>query len=277
MSIRIFVCAGFISIQFAAGCVFAQLPHSMHGIPSVTGAYSINQVDMNSFTVNPATLARLTSAGISFFGERRYLLKELSDQYINASINVGPGNFGAGIHYTGYSLYNELELRFAHGKKLGEQLDIGLQLHMLVVNMQGYGRVSAPGFEFGLMFHPTQKLHAGLKSRDPFGKKWGKGKDKLVPAVYVFGIGYESSTAFLCSLEFSKEENRPAEASARMQYRPHPSFRIRSGVVLFTGTAWFAVGWIRKNMQLDISSAYHPTLGISPGLQMSFQFLRKEK
>ncbi len=277
MRIRVYVITAILFFHFFSNCVQSQLPNAMQAFSPVTGTYSLQHLDMNSFLVNPASLARLRVSGISFYGERRFQLKELSNYSIVTSLLTNAGNFGTGISYAGNSSYNEMQGFFSYGRKLGDRLDIGAQIHFLKISMQGYGNISAPGFEMGLMFHPTEKIHLGVKARDPIGRKTGKQHSETLPAIYVFGIGYEPSSQFLFSVELTKEENLPALASGRIQYNPHPAISLRSGIALFTNTAWFSFGWGKKNIRVDVSAAYHTQLGVSPGLQLSFEFPPKEK
>lgn len=254
----------------------SQFPYSLHAFPPVTGTYSENQADVNSFRGNAASLARLPFSGLSFYGERPYLIKNLSGFYLNSSVRNGDGGFGLGLHYQGGNYLNQAELSVAYGRPLAASLDIGAEIHYQVLNQAGYTKKNFSGFEIGLLLHPASKFIAGIKIRDPQGYLSDNKQEKL-PSVLVLGLGYEASSQFLFTIEVSREENTSIEASARMQYRPHPSIRFRSGMALKTHTAWFTAGFAHRNLFIDIGAIYHSYLGLTPGIQVSIHFPAKKK
>jgi hypothetical protein len=49
-----------------------------------------------------------------------------------------PGDLGVVVNQRGFSFYKETEAAVAYGRKLGEKLDIGIQLHYLSISVPGY-------------------------------------------------------------------------------------------------------------------------------------------
>lgn len=240
------------------------------------GAYSMNHVDVFSFTANQASLAQLKNSAAGVYGERRFLLSELNNYTATIGLTTNSGNFGVKANYSGFSDYNETQLGLAYGRKMGNKVDIGAQINYQSIRINSYGNASAVSFELGTILHLTDKLHAGLHATNPVGGKFGKDQQEKLSSVYSFGIGYEASDKFLVSTEIQKEEDQPVNVNAGVQYKFIPQLLVRAGMSSATSAAWLGLGLTIKSFRLDVTTSYHPQLGITPGVLMLFNFNRKQ-
>lgn len=230
------------------------------------GAYSLHHVDIFSFTVNPASLAQLKNAAIGVYGERRFLLSELNNYTAAIGLLTNTGNFGLKAGYYGFSDYNETQIGLAYGRKLGSKVDIGVQFNYNGIRIAGYGSATAISFELGTVMHITDKLHAGVHVANPLGGKFGKDQQEKLSSVYTVGLGYDASEKFFISAEIEKEEDQPVNVNAGMQYKILPQLLARIGISTATSSVWTGLGLTIKSLRLDITTSYHPRLGITPGL-----------
>lgn len=234
------------------------------------GAYSINHTDVFSFTANQASLAQIKNASAGIYGEKRFLLEELSLYQLAIALPTASGNFGLKAGYYGFNHYNESQIGFAYGRKLGEKVDIGAQFNYNGVNISGYGNASAINFEIGTLLHLTDKLHAGIHAYNPVGGKLGKSQQEKLVSVYSAGLGYEASNNFFVSAELEKEENQPVNINAGIQYKFLPQLMARAGIATASSNAYFGVGIFLKSFRIDVTAGYHPQLGVTPGLLFLF-------
>ena len=241
------------------------------------GAYSLNHVDVFSFTANQAALAQLKNASAGVYGERRFLLSELNNYTAVIGLPTASGNFAVKANYSGFTDYNETQLGIAYGRKLGSKVDIGAQFNYNAIRIAGYGNASAISFELGTILHVTDRLHAGVHVNNPVGGKFGKDQQEKLSSVYSFGLGYDASEKFLVSVEIEKEENQPVNVNAGMQYKFLPQLLARVGMSSATSTAWLGLGLTLKSFRLDITAGYHPQLGITPGLLLLFNWNKSGK
>jgi hypothetical protein len=51
----------------------------------------------------------------------------------------------------------------------------------------------------------------------------------------------------------------------------------RAGIETATSSAYFGIGLSLKSFRLDVTTGYHPQLGITPGLLLLFNFNNKGK
>ncbi|HWC53035.1 MAG TPA: hypothetical protein VG676_05585 [Chitinophagaceae bacterium] len=240
------------------------------------GAYSKRHQDIFSFTSNQAALAQLSNAAIGVYGERRFLLNDLNNYTAALALPTSSGNFGLKTGYFGSSDYNETQIGLAYGRKMGEKVDIGAQFNYNAIRISGYGSSSAVSFEIGTVLHATEQLHIGIHANNPVGGKFGKDQEEKLPSVYSFGIGYDASEKFYFSTEIVKEEDQPVNVNVGIQYKLLPQLLARAGMETATSSAWAGIGISWKVFRIDVTTTYHPELGVSPGLLMLFNFNQKE-
>ncbi len=245
------------------------------------GAYSLNHVDVFSFTANQAALAQLKNGSAGVYGDRRFLLSELNNYTAVIGLPTASGNFAVKANYSGFSDYNETQFGLAYARKLGNKVDIGVQFNYQGIRIAGYGNASAFSFEAGTILHVTDRLHTGIHVNNPVGGKFGKDhpdsyREEKLSSVYSFGLGYDASEKFLVSAEIEKEEDQPVNVNAGMQYKFLPQVLARAGMSSATSSAWLGIGLTIKSFRLDITAGYHPQLGVTPGLLLLFNFNRKK-
>jgi len=84
-------------------------------------------------------------------------------------------------------------------------------------------------------------------------------------------MGYEASEKFFVSAEIVKEEDQPVNVNAGLQYKFIPQLLARVGMSTVTSTAWMGIGLSWKSLRVDVTAAYHPQLGVTPGLMLIIQ------
>jgi len=241
------------------------------------GAYSLHHADLFSSLENPAGLSSLRTFAAGVYGEKRYLLKELNNYSAMIGVPTSSGNFGLEAGYFGFRDFNETKLGLIYGRNLGEKLDVGAGFFYQGIQVAGYGNAAAIGFETGGLFHFNEQFHAGIKTMNIFGGKFGRSKEEKLSSVYSLGFGFEGSKKFFAGFEFEKEEDRPLNLNAGIQYKFLPFLQASLGLASATATGWTAIGLNWKNWRFDFISSYHPYLGISPGLLLLYQPLPKSQ
>jgi hypothetical protein len=239
------------------------------------GAYSINHVDVFSFTSNQASLVQTKNASAGVYGEKRFMLDELSLYQFAIAMPTKSGNFGVKAGYFGFSDYNESQIGLAYGRKLGDKVDVGVQFNYNAIRVSSYGNSSAINFEIGTILHLTEKLHAGIHAYNPVGGKFGKNQEEKLASIYTVGLGYDASEKFFVSAEIEKEENQPVNVNAGMQYKFLPQLMARAGIATNTSNVYAGIGLYLKSFRLDVVASYHPQLGVTPGLLLLYSFSKK--
>jgi hypothetical protein len=239
------------------------------------GAYSIEHTRVLSFTANQAALAQLKYASAGVYAERKFMLNELNDYTAAIGVPLHPGAAGLKAHYSGSGDYNETQLGLAYARNLGARAGVGVQFNYNGIRIAGYGSASTVSFETGVVFHITEKLHAGFHVNNPVGGRFGKDQQERLPSIYTVGFGYEASQQFFLGAEITKEEDQPVNVNAGIEYRLIPRLSFSGGVTSSTSSCWIGAGIVFKMFELNVTTAYHPQLGITPGLLLLFNLKEK--
>jgi hypothetical protein len=263
----------FLTTWFLSPCSISQsLRKPVTSSYTGLGTYSKQQADVFSFINNQASLAQMKNAEAGFYTEKRFLLKELSLYQAAFVLPSGVGNFGVSTGYYGFTGYNETQVGLAYAIQLGKKVDIGIQFNYFGIKIPGYGSAGTVNGEAGLIMHLTDQLHAGLHLYNPAGGKIGKYHEEQLASVYTVGIGYDASEKFFISTGIEKEENQPVNVNAGFQYKFLPQILTRAGIATGTSTAWMGAGYNFSSFRIDATAAYHPRLGITPGMMLLFHF-----
>jgi hypothetical protein len=235
------------------------------------GTYTSNYSDVFSFKNNQAALANISSFTGGLYGEKRFLLQELSLYEMSIAVPTTSGNFGLTGSYFGNNQNNETGLGFAYGRNLGSKVSVGAQFNYYSVQVAGYGSASSVNFEAGILLHINEQLHTGLHVYNPTGSNLNKGDQEKLPSIYNAGIGYEVSNRFFITAEIEKVEDKPVSVNGGMQYSFDEKLFARTGFASGSSVYYFGLGLALQSFRLDATASIHPQLGVTPGLMLIFK------
>lgn len=198
------------------------------------------------------------------------MLQELSAYSLAAALPTSSGNFGLKGEYSGSGLYNETGLGLAYARKLGDKADVGVQFNYTSVKAAGYGSASAITFDAGVILHITDAVQTGIHVSNPMGMKLGKGGEEKLPSIYSAGIGYDVSPRFFIGAEAEKIEDQPLTVNAGFHYVFADKLLASAGISSATSVYYIGFGVQLKSLRLDVTAAFHPYLGVTPGLLLVY-------
>ncbi len=237
------------------------------------GAYSCSNVDIYASRTNSASLAELNQAAACVYGERRFSLADLNLYTASVGLPTKSGSFAVHASYFGFDLSNQSQFALAYGRKITSKLDIGAAFYYQRLNQAGiYGSASALTGSVSLLLHLTDRIHAGINAYNPIRAAYDKEKTERLASQYTMGIGFDASDKLYLSAELVKEEGQNLNVNAGLQYQFVKQFFIRAGIATQTTNYFLGLGFRLKDFRIDISSSYHPQLGLSPGLMLLFNF-----
>ena len=235
------------------------------------GAYIISHTDVFSFRTNQAVLSNIQSLTAGVYGERRFLLQDLSLYGFAIALPTPTGTFGANGTYYGNTAYNEAKDGLAYVLKLGDKVSVGAQFNYYTFHIAGYGSATAINAEAGFLIHITEQLHAGVHVYNPTNSKLSKAANEKIPAVYTAGFGFDASDKFHFFSELQKVANENIGVNAGLQYKVSNQLLARGGIASATSTYYIGLGVQLKNLRLDATASLHPQLGLTPGLVLIFE------
>lgn len=260
-----------IGLSFLWKAVSSQSLRQPLSIPYVgLGAYSQRHTDVFSFMNNQAALAKLRKSSAGVYGERRFLLEETSLYALALAFPTKMGNIGFNLEWAGFQNFNEHQAGFAYARSLDPRMHIGIQFNYYGYRVPSHQSASTINFEIGGIVDLANQLSLGFHVYNPASAKLSNGAERL-PAAYKTGLGYDVSESFFLSAELVKAEDQPLSVKAGIQWAFRNWFLIRMGITTSTSAAYVGAGISWNKLRLDISSSYHPQLGISPGLLLAME------
>ena len=231
--------------------------------------YSALNKDAFSALANQASLAGMKTLSAAFYGERKFMLKDLSSYNLAFSLPTTSGSFGISASYFGSAAFNESSIGLAYGRSLGK-IDVGAQFNYCQFKIDGYGEASTVSMEAGVLLHLTDQLHAGVHIFNPTGATIGKVEEERLPMVYTFGLGYDLSDKVYIGTEVEKVEDQPLGVNTGLQYAFEKKLFARAGIATATSSFYLGAGFEWGGFRIDVTASVHPTLGTTPAMLIAY-------
>lgn len=219
---------------------------------------------------NTAAHANLKTAAFGVYGERRFMLEELSGYAAIGALPVKGGAVGLQADYFGANDFNESQLGLFYARKVSDFIDLGVKFNYHSTSVSGYGRAAAVTIEAGTIFHLTEKLHTGFHIYNPGGSNLGKSGQEKLASIYKAGAGYELSKEVLLALQIIKVEDLPVDILTALQYNLSERFIVKTGISTGNKTFFAGVGLSVPFALIHVNTSYHPYLGFTPGVLFIF-------
>jgi hypothetical protein len=241
---------------------------------SAANCYSKNFVDVFSIVANPACIPTLKNFQIGVRVQRRFSLAELDQYTICISTPSKFGAFALQVNYHGSAAYHETQPGVAFAKSLGNVL-LGIQFNYSSTTIAGYGSKAKLITEIGTVWHLSDRLHTGFQVQRSISLQQQYAETS---SAYTFstGIGYEVSSFVFLGFSVLKEDQRDAVCCVGMHYQFAQQFFARVGINARTAEPSFSAGWKWNRLRIELTSAYHFQLGLSPGLMLIYQPVEKK-
>lgn len=235
--------------------------------------YSSVHADASAFTSNPAVLASIKRFSVSIYGERKFILNEMDQYRINASLPVQDGNLGLQVNRWGSVLFNETEFSLAYGRKMG-RMDAGIRFNYYQLKAASYGKASAVNFDAGFLYHPTDRVSTGIHIYNPLMRNLNETGEKI-PFIYSAGFGYDASDKIFIAAMITKTENQPVYIQTGVQYCFDEKLMARMGVSTGNTAFYFGAGIQWGQLRFDITTSLHQYLGLTPALMIVYNAPKK--
>lgn len=234
------------------------------------GAYQKHPQQALAFNANQGALAQYTTFAATAYGEKRFLLDDLSLLQIGLVLPVQGGAFGLQASSFGSAAYSENKLGLAYGRHLGSKVALGVLFKYEHFTISGYGNRGTVSAAMGLLLHLSENVIAGLHVYNPTGSRLGRLKEAPLPQRFSAGLGYTPYDALYISTTIVKEMYQPLSLQAGLQYRVLNQLQVTAGVATATSAVYFGAGYTKASLTIDAVAGWHPHLGISPGLMVTY-------
>ena len=229
--------------------------------------------DVWAIRYNQAALADLQELSVGVSYESRFFTKSLGIQSFAFALPSKSGTFG--LNYTGFgdNLYRESKIGLGYGMKLSDKFNIGIRLNYHALRLgNNYGKADNLTFEIGLLAKVSKNLTIGFHLFNPAQAKLNEYQNEIIPVILNLGLAYKFSKKLTTNLEIEKDIEHPYSVKIGFEYLPTDFLFVRVGISTNPTMPSIGFGVNTQNFQLDFSSTFHPSLGITPALGMTYTF-----
>lgn len=253
-----------------------------------------------SFAVDNLRLADMRCIGMGGNGVTQSILfnpsllalkedKVLYTDYFNRFGIKELGTVGAGFYYPnpilstgvnissfGYDKYRESMFRLAFGKRVGRKWQIGISIQYSILQAElADQQPQRLAIDIGTVYSPVDNLLIGMLILNfPSIEIANEDIDIKDFTSYSVQIGFQwmiiNSLLIAATLETNKEYT--LSGSIGIEYQPFTDFHIRAGMQLAPLLPTMGIGYRFSRVTTDVTAIWHPVLGISTGIGMSYTF-----
>lgn len=252
------------------------MAHDNLRLPEIRSLALGNNGVTQSCLYNPSLITFPEKPVLSMNYFNRYGLKELG------SMNVGfqyPHLFlpvAFHLYSFGYDAYRETMFRVSMAKRLHTRWTIGLAFHYSLLETELYEEHKARlSVDIGATFSPFENLLIGMLIMNTpsvsIGNQTIKNKD-FKGYMMQFGFEWKFINNLLIIGTLGADRENPLTGSVGLEYQAFDSFYLRSGMEMKPFMPSFGVGYRLQRFSMDVAAVYHPVLGASTGLGLSFSF-----
>lgn len=229
--------------------------------------------DVWSTRNNQGSLGFVRRAEAGAFYENRFFVKELTQTGFAAVMPIKKGTFGLSYSTMGYQLYRESQASLSYGMKLNENIAAGIAIDYLNTKIADiYGQANAFTGSIGLTAKLLPQVVISSHIYNPFRAKITNYNNEKIPTIFKFGAQYIFSPKVFIVAEAEKTSAQKINIKGGIEYNPSSLIYIRVGGASYPTQASFGVGVNYNGLKIDMSSAYHSVLGLSPQIGLSYAF-----
>jgi hypothetical protein len=135
---------------------------------------------------------------------------------------------------------------------------------------QDYGQKSAFTGAVGLMMNLSKEIAVGVHVYNPTRTKFADYNNERLPTIMKLGLDYKFSEKVFLAVETEKDMDFGAIVRVGIEYNPIDILYLRGGISTNPTLSSFGFGLKLKDFKLDLSTSYHQTLGITPGISIIY-------
>ena len=223
---------------------------------------------------NQGSLGFFEGMQVGLYYENRFNIPEFGVKSFAFAMNTKPGTFAIDFTSFGFSKFSDNKIGLAYGMKLSDYIAVGIQLDYFYIQQESYyGNIGAIAGEIGILANPFDDFYVGAHVFNPWRTKISENQDERLPTILRLGFAYDFSEEMKFSSEIEKDLDYPTMLKSGLQYEPVQNFILRTGVS-FSGKNTFiafGLGYLFKNVSLDISFENHPVLGFKSGVSVMYR------
>ena len=230
----------------------------------------------HSTLYNPALLAVRTESELRIDYYNRYSLKELAS--ISGGLCFRNDVLPVGLHIAsfGYDAYRESMFRFSAGKQLNTHLALGIGVQYALLQSELFETsASRLSTDIGIFFRVVDNwlitasavnfLSIIIESEDI-------DSERIAAWEVEVGVNWNVINNLLITGGVMRNKETSLGTAIGIEYQPFTDFHLRAGLRSAPFRPSLGLGYRFSMLTAEVVMIYHPILGISTGLGLSYSF-----
>ena len=266
-----------IILWFSLGITscYAQISQSAGASTLAMGNASVGLPNPFSSINNQAAMAFMDNGALSVFSRNQFFVDGVNQISAAGILPTKSGAFGLALNYEGFDLFNESKVGVSYGLLLAEDFSIGAQLTYYSLSIEQYGSTNSISFDAAIMYQAFDDLYVGAQIINPVQQDLTAFNTDNLPTTLKVGFGWLASDQVTITGELLQQFENDPVVNAGIEYRVIDAVALRTGISTNPTLNSFGVGFLLKQIQLDIAANYHQVLGISPALSLTYKLKSK--
>jgi len=232
-----------------------------------TGTY------LNPFAIenNVGALA-FSEQGIALNASNRFGLSEYSNLMLAGNFKSDFATVGFSYQISPLANLTTQKAQLAVSRKLGDKISAGVAInyHRFSSIDAYYQTTNAFTFNAGLYYQVNEKLNTGFQFFNPNRSQLTESPLEQLPALARLGFDYKIAESIVCYSDVLQASDTKLDLNAGIELQKE-NYKLRGGFGLNQLIA-IGFGWEIKNLQMDVTAAYHNQLGFSPSLNFGYAY-----
>lgn len=222
---------------------------------------------------NPSAGANTLGLRLGAALDYRFGMKQLATNSFGVSYGKDKlGAFGLSFSQFGFSLYNEQMVTLSYARVLSDKLSGGVQFHYMRINLGDayYGNKGAMAASINMFYKTSDKFSMGFNIFNLTNTSLAEYNNERIPTIVRVGASWQPNAKVAVNMETEKNLDQPNQLKLGVEYRPLKQLSVRAGVKGKPATFSFGVGYALTKWRIDFAAGYHPVLGYSPVVGLSY-------
>lgn len=233
------------------------------------GGADIGFADINALFANPAGIAFLDTWQATVTARNRFSVMETSTLGMAVALPIDDlSGIGLMASYHGFEAYNETKIGLAYARRLIPDLSVGFMIDYQGFRIPEYGDRHTLTFEAGAQAVLLRNFRVGVYVYSPVRVEVSE-EDYIRP-YFALGGTWQVSNSLMIHVKAAQDIAFRPSAHAGIEYRLIEILYLRAGISTNPVENAFGIGIIANNLRFDIATLFHPSLGMTPSLSVSY-------
>jgi len=230
----------------------------------------------HSVLFNPALLAIRTTSELRIDYYNRYSIKELAT--ISGGVSFLNDVLPVGLHVAsfGYDAYRESMFRFSAGKLLNANLALGISVQYALLQSELFETTASRlSTDIGIAYHVADSwsVTASIINFPSISINSEEiDSERISSWMGEIGINLHVVDNLIITGGVMRDKETPLGVAFGMEYQPFSDFHLRAGLKSKPFRPSIGIGYSFSKITADVVMIYHPILGVSTGLGLSYSF-----